>query len=290
MGFSLALLTALLIATSDTLTRRLFILEPTRGAREVMVIRLLVAVPILLASVPLVEAPSQPATVWWVVAMGTPLEATALLLYIRAIRIGSLSVALPILAVSPALMLVTGPLIAGDRSSLQALPGILLITAGAYLLHLGEAKRKWAGPILALAREPAARLMLLVALIYSITGALGKKGVMASSPTTMAVYYFLALALIGTVAAGVPPGRLAAVARSRPILTTLIGLSFTAHLFTHMAAVKCMPVAEMIAVKRLSLLLGSVAGVFLLGEPAPRGRIAGAVLMVVGAAWIGFAR
>jgi len=117
LGFTLALLTAVLIAASDTLTRRLFILESTTGAREVMVIRLLVSVPILLACLPLVEPPSQPTPFWWVVAIGTPLEAVALLLYIRAIRIGPLSIALPILAVSPALMLATGPLIAGDPFS-----------------------------------------------------------------------------------------------------------------------------------------------------------------------------
>jgi len=132
--------------------------------------------------------------------------------------------------------------------------------------------------------------MFLVACIYSITGALGKKGVLASSPGTMATYYFLALALVGSVAARPRPRKLASLVRSRPLLSIAIGITFAAHLFTHMAAVSWMPVAEMIALKRLSLLIGSVAGVILLGEPAPRGRIAGATFMVAGAAWIGFVR
>jgi drug/metabolite transporter (DMT)-like permease len=288
VGFSLAILTAVLIASSDTLTRKLFQQESAPGSREVMVVRLLVSAPLLLASLPLVGAPPPSPRFWWVIAIGTPLEATALLLYIRAIRIGPLSLALPILAVTPALLLLTGPLLAGDAFSWTGVPGVLLIAAGAYLLHLEKRSRGWMEPLRALARESAARLMFLVAVIYAVTGALGKRGVLAASPGAMAAYYFLALAVVGTAAARPRLDRLSPLVRARPVLCAAVGVTFAAHLFTHMFAVSRMPVAEMIALKRISLLLGSVAGVLLLGEPAPRGRLAGAALMVAGALWIGF--
>ena len=288
MGYLLALVTALLLATSDVLTRRLFQVGGTTRAREAAVLRLLLALPVLLAALPFVSPPPAEVSFWWIVAVGAPLEVLALVLYVRAIRISPLSVSLPLLATTPALVLVTGPLLAGDPFSAATVPGVLLIATGGYLLNLAELRRGWSGPWLALVRDGGARMMFLVALIYAVTSALGKRGVVLSSPGTMAAYYFVAVALVGIPALAPRPAELRRLLAGWPVLVVAIGITFTVHLFTHMAAVSLMPAAEMIALKRTSLLFASVAGVALLGEPNPPGRLAGAGLMVAGAIWIGF--
>jgi drug/metabolite transporter (DMT)-like permease len=244
---------------------------------------------VLLALMPLVPAPPAEAPFWVVVAIGTPLEILALVLYARALQVGSLSTALPLLALTPVLLLVTGPLIAGDRLRLEAIPGVLLVALGAWMLHLEQARLGWLAPLRALARAPEARLMLAVAAIYAVTSALGKRGVVLSSPGTMATYYFLAIVIVGVPVVMPHPRRLARVLRRRLWICAGLGVAFALHVLTHMNAVALMPVAEMISVKRLSMLFAALAGVLLLGEPAPRGRLPGAAMMVAGAVWIGLA-
>jgi drug/metabolite transporter (DMT)-like permease len=163
----------------------------------------------------------------------------------------------------------------------------LLVAVGGYALHLDELRRGWAGPVLALVRDRGARMMLAAAAIYAVTSALGKRGVVLSSPGTMAAYYFLAVALLGLPALAPRPSELRRILAKHAAVALAIGVAYTLHLFVHMLAVSAMPAAEMIAIKRTSLLLGSLAGVVLLDEPAPRGRLAGATLMLAGAIWIG---
>ena len=118
---------------------------------------------------------------------------------------------------------------------------------------------------------------------------LGKRGVVLSSPGTMATYYFLAIVIVGVPVVMPHPRRLARVLRRRLWICAGLGVAFALHVLTHMNAVALMPVAEMISVKRLSMLFAALAGVLLLGEPAPRGRLPGAAMMVAGAVWIGLA-
>ena len=56
-----------------------------------------------------------------------------------------------------------------------------------------------------------------------------------------------------------------------------------------MAAVARIPVAEMVALKRLSLLFAALAGVVLLGGEAPRGCLGGGAPVVPGPVWMGLA-
>ncbi|MBP7148544.1 MAG: EamA family transporter [Acidobacteria bacterium] len=285
MGPVFALLTALLLAASDVLTRRLFVGDAASRPRDVLTLRLLLSVPLLALALPVAGSPPSAAEFWIIVAVGAPLEIAALLLYLGALRAGPISTSLPLLAATPVLLLVAGPVIAGDEPAPAAAPGVLLVAAGAYALHLGKIRQGWAEPLLALARSRGARMMLGVAVIYSITSALGKRGVVVSSPAVMAVYYFLAVAVLGSPVAR--PRTVLRLVRAHTALAVRIGLASTAQLFTHMAALALMPAAEMIALKRLSLLFGSAAGVFLLGERGGRARLAGAALMVAGAIWIG---
>jgi drug/metabolite transporter (DMT)-like permease len=295
----LALLTAALLATADVATRRLTAQEEASGAgrpgaRELTGLRMLLVAPLLLAFAPAAGAPPGDAGFWWVVGLGAPLEVLALLCYMRAIGSGPLSLTLPLLALSPALLLLTGPLIAGEPWSLRGAPGVLLVVFGVWLLYAGEpgqagstgALRRLTSPLLALSRLPASRWMLAVAVIYAVTGALCKRGVNAVGAAPMAVYYFLAVALLVVPVVG-PRGRsLARLVRLHPRLSLLVIVVFGLHLFAHMAALARIPVAEMVALKRTSVVMAAAAGILILKEEHAAFRLPGAIIMVAGAAWI----
>jgi multidrug transporter EmrE-like cation transporter len=122
--------------------------------------------------------PPVPAAFWgWVGAL-VPLEALAMLLYMRAIRDSPLYLTLPYLAFTPVVTTVMGLLLLGEQPSPKGLSGILLVVAGAYLLnseHAESVKRPaWRAPLQAAWRDTGSRLMLAVAAIYDLTSVMGK--------------------------------------------------------------------------------------------------------------------
>ncbi|MBI5587641.1 MAG: EamA family transporter, partial [Deltaproteobacteria bacterium] len=99
--------------------------------------------------------------------------------------------------------------------------GIFLIAAGAYMLNAGACRAGVLGPVKAALKEPGALLMIIVALIYSVTSTLGKVAIQHSSPLFFGFFYPLVLTVILTaMAAG--RGKLSLVA-SRPGTFLAIG-------------------------------------------------------------------
>ena len=283
----LTLLCAFSLATSDALVKKLF---PHRDAVAVAWLRLLPGVPLLWALVALQRPPAPGADFYWATALAVPLDTVALVLYIRAIQASPLSMTLPLLAVTPALLLVIPAALLGERLSVAGVAGVLLISLGCYALNIGEARRGFLEPLRALARERGARLMLAVAVIYSLTSTLGKIGVTAASPLLFGAAYFTAMCALVTpfALAGRSRSALAAIRRELgPGRALLPGLVYGAMIVFHMLALSLAPVAYMIAVKRLSLLIGVLYGRFLFGEGRFRERLAGAVLMLAGVLLIG---
>jgi drug/metabolite transporter (DMT)-like permease len=286
IGALLALLTATLVAISDVLCRALFQKARWIGDREVAGLRLLLAAPLLLALMPSTGGPAAAAPVMWLIVLGVPLEIVALLAYMRAIRTAPLSLVLPLLAVTPVLLLITGPLVAGEPWSARGVPGVALVVAGLWLVGLGQSGSGPLAPVRALMTTPATRAMLLTACCYSVTAALGKRGAVTIGPVTMAVWYYLVLAAAVVGLSWAVRGHIVRATREHPWLALGIGIAYALHLLTHMAAMALIPAAQMVACKRSSVLLAPLLARVLLGEALPRQRLLAIVLMVAGAGWI----
>lgn len=282
----LTLLCAFSLATSDALVKKLF---PCRDAVAVAWLRLLPGVPLLWVLVALQRPPAPGIDFYWATAVAVPLDTVALVLYIRAIQASPLSLTLPLLAVTPALLLIIPAALLGERLSPAGAAGVGLISAGCYALNIGEARRGLLEPLRALARERGARLMLAVAVIYGFTSTLGKIGVTAASPLLFGAAYFTAMcALVTPFALWRGRSALAAIRGELGVSRALLpGLVYGGMIVFHMLALSLAPVAYMIAVKRISLLIGVLYGRFLFGEERFRERLAGAALMLAGVLLIG---
>jgi drug/metabolite transporter (DMT)-like permease len=286
MGYLLALLTAVLVAISDVLCRALFRSASWLGEREMVALRLVLAAPLLLTLIPTTGVVQQSRQLLPLVVIGIPLEVLALLAYMRAIRTAQLSLVLPMLALTPALLLITGPLVAGESWSVAGVPGVIVVVAGLWLVGSGEAGGRWFAPIAALTTTPASRAMLVTACCYSVTAAIGKRGAVAAGPLAMAVWYYLGLTTAFAVVAWPVRSRVVRAVREHPRLAVGIGTAYTLHLLTHMVGISLIPAAEMIACKRLSVLLAPLLARFVLAEALPRRRLLAITLMVAGATWI----
>ncbi|MHB8068608.1 MAG: EamA family transporter [Desulfobaccales bacterium] len=240
------------------------------------------AVPFLLLVGLGLSWPALDRTFWVVVAAMLPLEVTATLLYMQALRICHLSLCIPLLAFTPVFMIFTGWAFLGEELGGWGIVGVMLIAGGSYALSLGSEEAGIWGPFRALSRERGAWLMLVVAAIYSCTGALFKKAILHSHPVFFAVFYPLLLS--GVMLGGYPLIRAprGLVFKSIWVWGLLLGFFLALSILCLAQGLTLAPAAYLVAVKRTSLLFSVLVGGMWLQERPFLPRLLGAGLMFGG--------
>ncbi len=279
----LTLICAFMLASADAATKR-YLADYT--ALELTVIRF-VFTGLLLAPLLFIQPlPSLPWPFWGWLAVLLPIEILAMLLYMRAIRSGPLAQTLPYLAFTPVFSAVTGFVLLGERISVQALTGILLVTLGAYLLNLD---RLFAGqrlslfmPLKAIMHHPGSRLMLITAILYSVTSVLGKGALQYMPPTFFGPFYFCVLGVSTLILVSVRRTNIIGLLWRRPASHLLVGWLMAVMVITHFLAIQRVEVASMLAVKRTSLLFGIVYGALLFKEAHLAQHLSAGAVIVLG--------
>ena len=189
----LSLISAFSLATSDALTKKVI----TRENEYVIAwYRVVVALPALLVALALSgRLPGIDNTFLASFFTAIPLEVAAILLYYKALRVSPLSLSLPFLSFTPVFLIVISFVFMHQAISLSGAAGIALIGLGGYALNLSVLRSGFLEPIRAVTRERGSLYMLIVALIFSATSALGKIGVDHSSPAFFGFTYYLVLAI-----------------------------------------------------------------------------------------------
>jgi drug/metabolite transporter (DMT)-like permease len=266
---------------ADVLTKRFFVhLSPYGMA----LVRLLGAVPFLALVALGLSQPDLTQPFWLIVAAMLPLEILAMLLYMRALRLCHLSLCVPFLAFTPVFLIFTGWLVLGENLNSWGVAGTLMIALGCYVLGLGAGGGKTGvmAPLKALAKEPGARLMLMVAAIYSVTAALYKSAILHSGAVFFGTLY--PLAVTGLLVSAYPWNRV----RLKPSLKShggwwvVLGLCSVLSYLCLAGGMELAPAAYLVAVKRLSLLLSVLLGGLWLKERPFLPRVLGAGLMCSG--------
>ncbi|RMF04961.1 EamA family transporter [Candidatus Woesearchaeota archaeon] len=210
-------------------------------------------------------------------------------LYMKALRLSPMYLTMPYLALTPLFMLVTSRVMVGEVPSVRGVLGIILVSAGIYWLNFernGKAK-SWLEPLKAIRKEKGSLLMLIVAFLFSIGANLDKIGVTESN-----FFFYSSVTGIMFSIAYAP----AALAKSRTIkegqafknwkhLALLAVVSFVTILF-HNSALSAGMATYVIPIKRLSILVGVVAGALFFKEKKVGKHAAAATLMIAGAALI----
>jgi len=271
-------LSAFFLASSDALTKKAL-----AGHNEYLVtwLKLLPTLPIFLLPLPFLEIPRLTPEFYACALSALPLEALALVLYTKALKLSPLNLTLPLLSFTALLLLVVPFVMLGERISPQGAAGILLIAAGSYLLNLRPGTGGLLAPFRALFRERGSLCMLGVAVIYSVTSTLGKRAIEASSPLFFAAFYLPLLVLIMTpLALYKGRGELKLMVHNGTVrVCVLPALCYALQALAHVYAINLTNVAYMIAVKRTSLLFGVIYGRYLFQE---RGGLLASAIMLAG--------
>ena len=275
----LSLLCGFFTASADALCKK-----SLAKSNEYLVawVRVGFAAPFLLLLLPFAEIPSLDIYFFLAVLTLLPLEITALILYMKAIKLSPLSLTLPFLALSPAFMIFTSSLILGEKLDKFGIIGILVTTIGAYLLHVNTTKQGFFGPFKAIRRERGSMYMIIVAFIFSITANLGKMAVLHSSPLFFAVTYVPVLStVLFPILAWKNRGEIKQIF-SHLTIFSLIGLAIAFATIAHFFAVNIAEVPYVISVKRTSLLFGIIYGAIWFKETNIRERLIGGIIMIIG--------
>ena len=277
----LSLTSAFSLATSDALTKRIITHE---NEQAIAWLRIVYSLPVLGGAMLFSPVPALDGTFYAAFLAALPLEIAAILLYYKALRLSPLSLSLPFLSFTPVFLMLFSWLIMGEAVSTAGAAGIALIALGGYGLNLSALREGPLGPIKAVLRERGSLFMLIVAMIYSATSALGKLAIAHSSAAFFGAVYYLALAVCLLPVFAFRQGGRQFLAQVRvTVRAALLPGAFDAvQSVTHFFAVSMSNVAYMIAVKRLSLVIGSGYGFLLFGERNMRERMAGALVMFIG--------
>jgi uncharacterized membrane protein len=164
---------------------------------------------------------------------------------------------------------------------------VVFIFLGTYLLGLSRGTGFWA-PFQALLQDQGARLMFLVALIWSIAANMDKVGVQASNVFFWAasVQIFISLGLSLALALNIQ-GKKQQVSANLALLL-LIGLVTAAGFIFQMSAINIGLVPYIIAIKRTSIVLGVAIGGFFFQERDLPARLGSTLIMLLGVFLIAF--
>lgn len=223
---------------------------------------------------------------WGVLAMLAPLIAVAFRCQSEAILRSPISLTMPFLTFTPALVILTGFLVLGEVVPPRGAAGIFAIVIGGYIMNLSPSTRSWLDPFRAILTEPGTRYMLAAATLYGLGAVLGKKLILLSTPTFAAAAFWIATAVAMVTFAGLT-GRLSpAKLFQKPGPALAAGLLGFTELLCHMTAISLTVAAYMVAVKRLNGLFSVLIGWRWLKEGNILLRLAGAAFMAGGAAML----
>ena len=219
------------------------------------------------------------------ISVQIPFEVLAFYLYLTAIRTSPLSLSVPYLSFTPVFTILTAAIVLGESISFHGTIGILLVTAGAYVLNIELFVNHPLAPLTAIFKSPGSRRMLLVALIWSLTSTLGKKGVQLSDPLFFGVFYMLSLSVPMAAIAGWRVKRNVAKVNLKgrnSLWLALAGIATALATITHYYAIQLVPVPYMISVKRTSLIFSVLYGGLIFKEAHIRLRLIGTSIMLSG--------
>lgn len=193
------------------------------------------------------------------------LNIAANLLFMEAVRISPLSLTVPFLALTPVFTALLGIPLLGEVPGTVELIGVVVVVAGAFQLNAGSAGIRLRTPLAALLGEPGSRLMVLVALCWSLAMPFDK---LALAHADVSVHGFV-------LSAGVALGALA--------LLLLRWSSFSLHV--HSRDWQVLGVSVVISVFGLALLLMSLAYLWVAVAETVR-RAFGSVAALIVGRWV----
>lgn len=218
---------------------------------------------------------------WIALLTSSALNTIASILFIKAVKDSPLSLILPILTLTPLFLLITSPFILGEFPKPLGLIGIFSTVIGSYILNLSKRTQGLLEPILSIFKEEGSRLMLIVAIIWSITSNTDKIAVNNSNPILFSLTSTFCILLFLTFILWFKKISFRNIFKNTTILAP-IGLASGLSTMFQMIAISLTIVPNVITIKRTSAIFGIVWGKLFFHEEKIKERLIGTIIMIIG--------
>lgn len=240
------------------------------------------------------------------VAITVILNILGLNLIFKALSSSDLSLSVPMLSFTPAILIGTSYVILHEAPSLFGFFGICIIVSGSYVLNISAGHEHFLDPVRSMMRNRGSWYMLIVAFLFAISINFDKIAMLNSDPffgmalTVMSIgIAFLVISAYSHLVSRkryadlsahtmTPAGLQGPPTRAFPLeqftgLSLLIGLFVAIEAASVNVAYTLQIVPYVIAIKRLSIIFMVLYGTIVFSEGEPGKRVMGATLMVAGA-------
>lgn len=206
---------------------------------------------------------------------------TASILYMKALKYSPLSVVLPIASLTPLFILFTSYFINRELPRPLGIFGVIIAVVGVYILQWSKRSQGFFKPLTSIVSDRGSRMMLGVALLWSITSPYDKIAIQHSS-----VFFYVGMANIGYMLTLLPfvlqkRGRFQQVFKNVRYLAP-IGFGQAGAIILQMLAVPLTFVSYVTAVKRSSSIFGSLWGKLFFQEEKMKERLLGTTIILGG--------
>ena len=237
------------------------------------------------------------------VAITSVLNIIGLSLIFKALSSSDLSLSVPMLSFTPAILIGTSYIILHEAPSMFGFAGICIIVSGSYVLNISEEHEHYLDPIKAMMRNRGSWYMLIVAFLFAVSINFDKIALLNSDPffgmalsvTTIGIVLLLICAysryagrkraqVHSSGTADEAPLHIRTISvRKFFLLTLLIGVFIAVEASSINVALTLQIVPYVIAIKRLSIIFMVLYGTLVFSEGDIKKRVMGASLMVAGA-------
>jgi len=238
----------------------------------------------------ILNRPVIPAQGWLCLLLSGLADMTYFVIVGKAFEEGDLSVVYPLARGAPPLLITLGGvLFLGERLTIWGLTGILLVTAGLYLINV-RSRADLLRPLHSL-RERASQLALLASVSVSTYSVIDKVGLRYVDPLAYGYLMLLVTLLAFTPYILLTEHRAHLVAEwrvSKPGIG-LAGVFVLLSYFLALAALRLSYVSYVGSVRSVSVIFGALLGALLLKEPYGHIRVLASSLVFGGVLLIGIA-
>jgi uncharacterized membrane protein len=228
-------------------------------------------------------------SMFWIGFLGSGvIQVINTIIYMRAISKGDISTVMPMLSFSPLVLLFISPFTIGEFPHPVGLIGILLVVTGSYLLNLDLKKMNPLEPFKAILKNKGTRYMLVVAVLWGISGVFDKISINNSSVlqhiTFLNVLVFISMT---TIVIAQRKFNISQMKDAKADLF-LVSLFTTGSYLFHYIALSLTLVAYVVSLKRITGVFSVLLGAYFLNEPNLRQRLFGSIVMFIGVLLIVF--
>lgn len=192
--------------------------------------------------------------------------------YSKSIKNTDVSIAVPILSVSPILVIPTSYIIMGEILPFKGIIGVVITTIGLFLLSYSKKNR------INFFQDKGVIYAFITVLIWSVVASLDKRALKLSSPSS---YPFFSVTMITLILIFSTPGK--EIFNRKYIFYFLIAGFIHALLFlSHMFALNSSFVAYLIAIKRSGMIVSVLLGWILFKEKKPFLKLLSSIIILGG--------